>query len=65
MNTATTATSSPRLRKVTNEIMEMLSEYPNEARDEVLDELVKCAAMDHELTSAEVAVVQTMIWARS
>jgi uncharacterized tellurite resistance protein B-like protein len=60
-----TATSSPRLRKITNEIMEMLSEYPNEARDEVLDELVKCAAMDHELTSAEVAVVQTMIWARS
>jgi uncharacterized tellurite resistance protein B-like protein len=45
--------------------MEMLSEYPNEARDEVLDELIKCAAMDHELTSAEVAVVQTMIWARS
>lgn len=60
-----TATSTPRLRKITNEIMEMLSEYPNEARDEVLDELVKCAAMDHELTSAEVAVVQTMIWARS
>lgn len=60
-----TATSTPRLRKVTNEIMEMLSEYPNEARDEVLDELIKCAAMDHELTSAEVAVVQTMIWARS
>ena len=60
-----TATSSPRLRKITNEIMEMLSEYPNEARDEVLDALIKCAAMDHELTSAEVAVVQTMIWARS
>jgi|688.fasta_scaffold2075050_2 hypothetical protein len=60
-----TATSSPRLRKVTNEIMEMLSEYPNEARDEVLDALIECAAMDHELTSAEVAVVQTMIWARS
>lgn len=60
-----TATSTPRLRKITNEIMEMLSEYPNEARDEVLDELIKCAAMDHELTSAEVAVVQTMIWARS
>lgn len=60
-----TVTSTPRLRKVTNEIMDMLSEYPNEARDEVLDELIKCAAMDHELTNAEVAAVQTMIWARS
>lgn len=60
-----TAKSTPRLRKITDDIMEMLEEYPNEARDEVLDELIKCAVMDHELTDAEVAVVQTMIWARS
>lgn len=56
---------TPRLTKITDDIMEMLEEYPNEAREEVLDALVEVAVMDHELTSAEVAVVQTLIWARS
>ena len=65
MDNMKTATSSPRLRKVTNDIMEMLAEYPDEARSEVLDALIDVAVMDHELTDAEVAVVQTMIWARS
>lgn len=56
---------TPRLTKVTNDIMEMLAEYPDEARSEVLDALIDVAVMDHELTDADVAVVQTMIWARS
>lgn len=60
-----TATSTPRLRKITKEILESAMDYPSEARGEVLDALIECAAMDHELTDADVAVVQTMIWARS
>ena len=60
-----TATSSPRLRKITKEVMEAVMDFPSGDRAEVLDALIEIAAVDHELTDAEVAVIQTLIWARS
>lgn len=65
MNNMKTATSSPRLRKITDDIMESALDYPSEARGEVLDALIEIAAVENELTDAEVAVIQTLIWARS
>lgn len=65
MNNMKTATSSPRLRKITKEVMEAVMDFPSGDRGEVLEALIEIAAVDHELTDAEVAVVQTLIWARS
>jgi uncharacterized tellurite resistance protein B-like protein len=65
MNNMKTSTSSPRLRKIAKDVMESAIDFPSEDRGEVLDALIEIAAVDHELTDAEVAVVQTLIWARS
>jgi uncharacterized tellurite resistance protein B-like protein len=65
MNNMKTATSSPHLRKIAKEVTEAVMDFPSGDRGEVLEALIEIAAVDHELTDAEVAVVQTLIWARS
>jgi uncharacterized tellurite resistance protein B-like protein len=65
MNNMKTSTSSPRLRKIAKDVMESAIDFPSEDRGEVLDALIEIAAVDHELTDADVAVIHTMIWARS
>jgi hypothetical protein len=65
MNNMKTSTSSPRLRTIAKEVMESAMDFPTQDRGEVLNALIECAAVDYELTDADVAVVQTIIWARS
>ena len=60
-----TSTSSPRLRTIAKEVMESAMDFPSQDRGEVLEALIEIAAVENELTDAEVAVVQTLIWARS
>jgi hypothetical protein len=65
MNNMKTSTSSPRLRTIAKEVMESAMDFPSQDRGEVLEALIEIAAVENELTDAEVAVVQTLIWARS
>jgi hypothetical protein len=59
------ATVNKRLKRIANDILETVADYPSEARDEVIGEMMSIMAREEELTSAERAVVETLIWAHS
>jgi hypothetical protein len=59
------ATTTKAHRRIVRDILDTLSDYPNEARDEVLDELIGIAVREEELTSMDADLIRTLIWARS
>ena len=59
------ATTTKVHRRIASDILDTLSDYPNEVRDEVLDELISIAVREEDLTSMDVSLIHTLIWARS
>jgi hypothetical protein len=59
------ATVNKRLKRIADDLLETLADYPNEARDEVISELMEITVREEELTYAERAVIETLIWAHS
>jgi hypothetical protein len=56
--------TTKQLQKIANDVIADAREWPAEARDEVLDELIRCAASDAELTSSETNQLFDLVSAR-
>jgi hypothetical protein len=56
--------TTKQLQKIANDVIADSAEWPSDVRYEVLEELIRCAASDEELTKSETSQLFDLVSAR-